>query len=81
LSTEFNVINVVDLGSEMDLDRTEEVRFEGTPAELWALAQLVKRLGWTDVRPLAVDKNETELMMAATERLAKGLANAGYAPR
>ena len=65
----------------MSLERTEEVTFDGTPTELWALAQLVKRIGWSDVRPLAVDKDETKVMISALDRLTMGLANAGYAPR
>lgn len=47
----------------------------------WALAQLVKRIGWADCRSLAEDEEQTRLMIAATERVRAALAAVGYAPR
>jgi hypothetical protein len=49
--------------------------------QAWALAQLVKRIGWADCRSLAEDEEQTRLMIAATERLRAALAAVGYSPR
>ena len=49
--------------------------------QAWALAQLVKRIGWSDCRSLAEDEAQTRLMIAATERVRAALAAVGYAPR
>jgi hypothetical protein len=54
---------------------------ELNPAQAWALAQLLKRLGWSDCRALAEDDEQTALMIAAAERVRAALAEAGYAPR
>ena len=50
-------------------------------AQAWALAQLLKRIGWSDCRSLAEDEEQTRLMIAAAERVRQALAGAGYAPR
>lgn len=52
-----------------------------TEAEAWALAQLVKRIGWSEWRGISADDAEAYLMRDATDRLAVGLREAGYAPR
>ena len=52
-----------------------------TPAQALALAQMVKRLHWSDARNLAVDDAETEQMVAAVTRLQRALADVGFAPR
>ena len=49
--------------------------------QAWALAQLLKRLGYSDCRGLALDDNEAWLMMVAAERVRQALAEVGYAPR
>jgi len=49
--------------------------------QAWALAQLLKRLGYSDCRGLAIDDNEAWLMMVAAERVRQALAEVGYAPR
>jgi len=49
--------------------------------QAWALAQLLKRLGYSDCRGLAQDDNEAWLMMVAAERVRQALAEVGYAPR
>lgn len=49
--------------------------------QAWALAQLVKRIGWADCRSLAEDEEQTRLMIAATQRVRAALAAAGFAPR
>ena len=57
------------------------VTVELDAAQAWALAQLVKRIGWADCRSLAEDEEQTRLMIQATERVRAALAEAGYAPR
>ena len=57
------------------------VAVELQPAQAWALAQLVKRIGWADCRSWAEDDTQTRLMIQATERVRQALAEAGYAPR
>lgn len=47
----------------------------------WALAQLVKRISYSDCRSLAVDDRETQQMIEAINQLQRALAEAGYAPR
>lgn len=62
-------------------ERTVTVSVQLTEAEAWALAQMAKRLGWSDWRQLSQDEAETYEMRAATDRLAAGLREAGYSPR
>jgi len=57
------------------------VHVEFNAEQAWALAQLVKRIGWADCRNLAEDEAQTRLMIQATERVRQALAEAGYAPR
>ena len=57
------------------------VRVELNAEQAWALAQLVKRIGWADCRSLAEHEAQTRLMIQATERVRQALAEAGYAPR
>jgi len=47
----------------------------------WALAQFVKRVGFSDCRPLAVSEEEAWQMIHAAEILRCALAEAGYTPR
>jgi hypothetical protein len=61
----------------MDVTVTTEL----PPAEAMALAQLVKRLSWSEMRACAVDDDETYLIKAAVHKLQKSLAEAGYSPR
>ena len=58
---------------------TFTIELDGEQA--WALAQLVKRIGWADCRSLAEDEEQTRLMIAACERVRAALAAVGYAPR
>ena len=57
------------------------VQLQLSDEQAWALAQLLKRLGFGDCRGLAQDDNEAWLMMVAAERLRQALAEAGVAPR
>jgi hypothetical protein len=52
-----------------------------TPQAVEALAQLVKRIGWSDARTLAVDDDEAYAMMDGLAALQRALAEAGYSPR
>jgi hypothetical protein len=49
--------------------------------EAMALAQLVKRLTWSDLRGCAIDDAETYTIRDAVGKLQDALAGAGYAPR
>ena len=49
--------------------------------EAWALAQLLKRIGWSQWRALAVDDDEADAMRSACEQVSQALAERGYAPR
>lgn len=62
-------------------ERTVTITLQLTPDEAWALAQMAKRLGWSDWRQLSQDEAETYEMRAATDQLAAGLREAGYSPR
>ncbi len=57
------------------------VHVELNPEQAWALAQLLKRIGWSECRALAEDEAQTRLMIEAIERVRQALAEAGYAPR
>jgi hypothetical protein len=71
------------LGRIKEINTMEHVivHVELNAAQAWALAQLLKRIGWSDCRNLAEDEQQTQLMIAAIERVRAGLAEAGYAPR
>ena len=58
-----------------------EVWMELEPAQALALAQFVKRVGWSEIRQNAVDDDEAYVMRDALGFLAKALQEAGYAPR
>jgi hypothetical protein len=49
--------------------------------DAWALAQLLKRIGWSEWRQLAVDDDEARRMRQACEQLREELNYQGYAPR
>ncbi len=52
-----------------------------TLAQAYALAELCKRIGWSDARKLAIDDAETHLMIAATSKLGRALADEGVSVR
>lgn len=62
-------------------DHTVTVRVELDGEQAWALAQLLKRIGFSDCRSLAQDDTEARLMIVATERVRQALAQVGIAPR
>ena len=49
--------------------------------EAWALAQLCKRITFSDCMSNATDKDEAYLMIDATTKVGKILAGVGIAPR
>jgi hypothetical protein len=49
--------------------------------EAWALAELVKRMGFSDCRVNAVDDAEAHKQMDALAKLQKALAESGFNPR
>lgn len=52
-----------------------------TEEDAAALAQLVKRIGWSDARALAVNDDKAYAMMDGIAALQRALAEAGYNPR
>lgn len=57
------------------------IRFELPDDEAWALAQFVKRVGWTELRSNAESEEEAYLIRYALGKLSDALREAGYAPR
>lgn len=49
--------------------------------QAWALAQLCKRITFSDCRSNAVDEVEAYMMVDVTNKLRDTLARAGYNPR
>ena len=57
------------------------VTFELSGDEAWALAQFVKRVGWTAMAECSESEEETYLIRSALSQLADALRDQGYAPR
>jgi hypothetical protein len=57
------------------------VAFELEESQALALAQFVKRVGWSDIRQNAVSDDEAYTMRDALGELAKALRESGFAPR
>jgi hypothetical protein len=49
--------------------------------EAYALAQLCKRITFSDLRSCSVDNDEAYVMRDAVHKLQAALRSAGYAPR
>lgn len=64
-----------------DATETDHAGRDLDEAETWALAQLVKRLGYSDCRANAVDDAEAHLMLEALAKLQRALDEAGVSPR
>ena len=58
-----------------------QVAFELEESQALALAQFVKRVGWSDIRQNAVSDDEAYTMRDALGELAKALRESGFAPR
>lgn len=52
-----------------------------TDAEALALAQFLKRIGFSDLREKSVDDAEAYLMRDGCDKLVKALNEHGYSPR
>ncbi|HBP1027124.1 TPA: hypothetical protein L5U05_006152 [Pseudomonas aeruginosa] len=63
------------------MDKPVEVTMELDHAHALALAQLVKRVTWSELRQNAIDDAEAYLMQEALGTLARALKDSGYAPR
>ena len=57
------------------------VTVELSTERAWALAQLVKRISWNTCRRMAENGEQASLMIQATERVRRALAEVVYAPR
>jgi len=57
------------------------VQVEWPDGQAWAFAEFLKRAGYSDYRPLAVDEQEARTMQEAGEALRAALAENGIAPR
>jgi hypothetical protein len=60
---------------------TFELTVQITDIEALALAQFVKRVGWSEMRACAVDDDEARAIRSAIDRLRIALREAGFAPR
>lgn len=58
-----------------------QVSMELDDGPAWALAQFVKRVGWSEIRANAVDDDEAYAMRDGLAILQSALAAAGYSPR
>lgn len=63
------------------VNRPAEGLAELNEAETWALAQLLKRLSWAELRACAVDDAEAYDARDAVAKLQRAFAEAGIAPR
>ncbi len=62
--------------------KTINLKFENvTEEEMWALAQVAKRLHYEDLARLAAHDDETPKMVAAVEKLQTALDKAGFQPQ
>lgn len=63
------------------MNTSTTVTCELSAAQSLALAQFVKRVGWSEFRTNATDDDEAALIRSAVDVQQKSLAEAGYAPR
>lgn len=57
------------------------IAFELSGDEAWALAQFLKRVGWSEMRANAESEEEACLIRSAFGKLFEALHEVGYAPR
>jgi hypothetical protein len=62
-------------------NRTAAVALGLPESQALALAQFVKRVGWSEMRSCAVDDAEAYVIRDAIDTLRNRLADAGFAPR
>ena len=58
-----------------------EIKFEIEENQAAALSQVLKRIGFNDIRKLSTSEEETYEAQNALESVRKALAEAGYNPR
>jgi dissimilatory sulfite reductase (desulfoviridin) alpha/beta subunit len=58
-----------------------EIKVVLTEGQAMALAQFVKRVGWSEFRQNAVDDNEAHAIRDAVDQVMKALRDEGFAPR
>jgi hypothetical protein len=63
------------------MTKTKIVLDEFTDDEAYALAQMCKRIIWDDFKRLSANRPERDAMDAATIKLRRALAEAGFDPR
>ncbi len=61
--------------------RTPVITVILSPAQAWAYAEFLKRVGIEDYKALAANSQEAYLMRDAGQAIREELAHAGYAPR
>ena len=64
-----------------DTDTMHTIELHLAEGQAEALAQFVKRVGWSEFRANAVDDAEAYEIRAAVDALQRALAEAGFAPR
>lgn len=60
---------------------TVQVALELTEDQALALAQFLKRIGYSDIRTLSVDGSEAHTMRAALYSVQRAVNHAGFDPR
>ena len=63
------------------MTNTVQIHLEIDSEQALALAQFVKRLGWSEIRANAVHDDEAYSMKSAIGELQKALSEAGFSPR
>ena len=58
-----------------------QIHLEINPDQALALAQFIKRIGWSEIRANAVNDDEAYSMKSAIGELQKALDEAGFSPR
>ena len=61
--------------------KTVRLNFELNDDQAWALAEFLKRAGFSEFRAMAKDDAEAYDMQTAGIQVANALRDAGYAPR
>jgi len=58
-----------------------KIEIEANENQIYAAAQVLKRIGFTDIRALSANDDEAYNAQYALEQVRAGLAAAGYNPR
>ena len=64
-----------------DNDTTHAIKLHLVESHALALAQFVKRVGWSEFRANAVNDAEVYEIRAAVDALQRALVEAGFSPR